>query len=254
MKLLACFALFALGFATVAAAQDETGSSRVALAPNALVCDAEIVLEFLQWDTVASVEAAITNADCAASSGAFEIDARIRNENGELQTLSFSEAWHRDDDQPVSFNGEYPIGENVELIQMRASPVDCTCAGGTAVLASFANRREGTEEGSAQAVAVSATAHAAQRGASRQEGAGGASEAGQIESEVLVLGSRIECRKVTVVGSRMPKEVCVDIQQAALNGEQEEQAAQEMLRRMRERSTMPAQPASPFPGSGLPGF
>jgi hypothetical protein len=52
----------------------------------------------------------------------------------------------------------------------------------------------------------------------------------------------------------MPKEVCVDIQQAALNGEQEEQAAQEMLRRMRERSTMPAQPASPFPGSGLPGF
>ena len=51
----------------------------------------------------------------------------VRDENRELKTLEFVEAWQRKDDQPVKFNVSYPIGDNVDLVSVRARQLRCTC-------------------------------------------------------------------------------------------------------------------------------
>lgn len=91
-------------------------------------CKATMNIEYLQIDTIARVTGVIGNEDCAASSGEYTIQARIRNESGETRTLDFTETWQRDDDQPVKVSAEYPIGQNVELLRLRSSGLRCECA------------------------------------------------------------------------------------------------------------------------------
>lgn len=64
---------------------------------------------------------------------------------------------------------------------------------------------------------------------------------------VVAVEPEMECRRVAVVGSRMPKEVCTPV---GLRDEQEEQA-QEFLRRTRERSTIVV--PCPVQSPSLPG-
>lgn len=92
------------------------------------LCRATQSIEYLQIDTIARVSGVIDNKDCAASSGEYTLQARIRNESGETKTLEFQESWQRSDDRPVEFSAEYPIGENVELLRMRSSRLRCECA------------------------------------------------------------------------------------------------------------------------------
>lgn len=96
--------------------------------PETLACEAEINLEYFQRDTVASVEARIENSTCAASAGQYDIEVRIRDDNGETSLLEFSESWQRDDDLPVVSMKDYPIGENVDLVRLRTRGLSCTCA------------------------------------------------------------------------------------------------------------------------------
>jgi hypothetical protein len=90
-------------------------------------CETKIDLEYSQRDTIARATGVIKNETCAASEGQYEIEARIENENGESQSLIFEESWQRDDDQPVEFTADYPIGENVELIRLRSRGLSCSC-------------------------------------------------------------------------------------------------------------------------------
>ena len=90
-------------------------------------CAAEIEVEYFQRDTIARVNGVIENRICAASNGHYEIEARVRHENGETETLVFAEAWQRYDDQPVVFTADYPIGEKVELTRLRSRGLRCTC-------------------------------------------------------------------------------------------------------------------------------
>ena len=55
---------------------------------------------------------------------------------------------------------------------------------------------------------------------------------------VVVVEPEMECRKVTVVGSRMPKEVCTPVARQSATERQQEQNAEEFLRRTRERQTV----------------
>lgn len=91
-------------------------------------CEASMVLDYVQIGTSASVEGVIENEDCGASGGEYTIQARVRDETGETKTLDFPESWQRDDDQPVSFSAEYPIGTNVELVRIRSRGLRCECA------------------------------------------------------------------------------------------------------------------------------
>jgi hypothetical protein len=56
------------------------------------------------------------------------LSIRNENESGKQTVQEVTESWARDDDQTVTFSKEYPIGENVELMSVRALRTRCTCA------------------------------------------------------------------------------------------------------------------------------
>jgi hypothetical protein len=91
-------------------------------------CAATTEIEYTQRDTIVSVEGTIENTDCAASNGEYKLAVRIRDENRELRTLEFLGSWQRQDDQPVTFRGDYPIGANVDVVSVRPSQLACVCA------------------------------------------------------------------------------------------------------------------------------
>ena len=91
-------------------------------------CAATTTTEYLQRNTVARVNSTIKIEECAAASGAFTVAVRVRDEGGEDKSLEFDETWQRSDDQDVKFAADYPIGENVELLNVRVRRLSCTCA------------------------------------------------------------------------------------------------------------------------------
>ena len=97
-------------------------------APKTLQCSTTVEVEYTQRDTSVSVEGSLDHKDCAASDGEYRLTVSVRDVSGELKRLEFVEQWQRGDDQPVAFKGEYPIGENVDLVSVRARQLRCTCA------------------------------------------------------------------------------------------------------------------------------
>lgn len=90
-------------------------------------CQAQVELEYTQRNTLASVSGEISNPQCAASSGNYTMAVRYRDEDGEIHNVEYEEAWQRDDDQNFVFDKAYSIGENVDLVRVRARKVSCTC-------------------------------------------------------------------------------------------------------------------------------
>jgi len=255
-----CLALLPLaGLVTVAAAQQEAartdgGSTTVlraereftislrARSPNTAYCEAQIDLEYLQYATIARVEGMLTNEDCAASSGDYDIDIRSRDESGSLETVRFRESWQRDDDQPVMFSTDYQIGENVDLISVRTRNVDCACADTPEGFATLARAGAANAQDSAGAVSASPAVEQAEdavEGMSRRElrrrvKAARAAIASPIDEQEL------ECRTQKVTGSRMPGTTCATPEQWAAFDAREERELEEMMRRSRDRTIEPA--------------
>ena len=97
--------------------------------PEALQCEATTLTQYSQRNNVARVTGTIDIANCpAGSKGTFDVAARVRDDSGETKSLEFSETWQRDDATDVRFNNDYPIGENVELVNVRVRNLKCTCA------------------------------------------------------------------------------------------------------------------------------
>jgi hypothetical protein len=92
------------------------------------ICSARVEIEYLQRNTLAWAGGTIDTKDCAVASGVYTIEVRYRDAQGDVKTLETEETWRRDDNQPVHFEGEYPIGENVDLIRVRASKIRCECS------------------------------------------------------------------------------------------------------------------------------
>jgi hypothetical protein len=91
-------------------------------------CHAQIRTEYIQKNTIAAVKGEIENEDCGASGGEYTISIRFRDERGDVHNIEHLESWQREDDQNVSFQGEYLIGENVDLMRVRARKIVCICA------------------------------------------------------------------------------------------------------------------------------
>ena len=91
-------------------------------------CKARVWTEYLQNNTVVSVNGGIINEDCGPSSGEFTISVRFKDGSGEVRNVEFVEQWQRDDDREALFQGEYFMGEDVDLIRVRARKVSCVCA------------------------------------------------------------------------------------------------------------------------------
>jgi hypothetical protein len=91
-------------------------------------CEAGAATEYFQRNTNARVTSTISVATCAAANGAFKVTLRIRDDAGEVKTLDFDESWQRTEQKDVIVAKDYPIGENVELINARVRGLTCTCA------------------------------------------------------------------------------------------------------------------------------
>jgi hypothetical protein len=113
---------------TVVNVESEVSVSIEAPVPKTRYCATTMELEYSQRDTLAHVEGQIDNNDCAASSGEYRLAIVIRGVGPEPRILEFVESWQRQDDQPVQFKGDYPIGENTDLIRVRSRQLRCTCA------------------------------------------------------------------------------------------------------------------------------
>ncbi len=90
-------------------------------------CAAQLLLTFIQKNTVAAVESTLSNPDCGASSGDYTMLVRYRDENNEMQSLEYPETWRRDDDQDIESRKEYFIGDDVDLVTVRSRKLRCIC-------------------------------------------------------------------------------------------------------------------------------
>ena len=93
-------------------------------------CEASTLTEYQQRNNVARVTGKVSLANCpTGTTGKFTLVARVRDDSGAIKPLEFNETWQRNDDQDHSFNADYPIGDNVELMNVRVRGLTCTCAG-----------------------------------------------------------------------------------------------------------------------------
>ena len=97
--------------------------------PDAPECEATSLTEYSQRNNIARVTGTVSIATCpAGSTGTFNVVARIRDESGEIKPIAFAETWQRDDANDIAFKNDYPIGDNVELVNVRIRDLKCTCA------------------------------------------------------------------------------------------------------------------------------
>ena len=102
---------------------------RLAQPPPLLAqCGASTTTESRQLDTIARVNGTLEIKDCAAAAGTLTVAVVVKEESGAEKPLEFTETWQRSDDHDVSFASDYPIGENVELVDVHLSGLTCTCA------------------------------------------------------------------------------------------------------------------------------
>ena len=97
--------------------------------PNAPLCEATTLTEYQQRNNVARVTGTVSIASCpAGTTGSFTLVARVRDDAGETKPIEFNETWQRADAGDHTFNTDYPIGDNVELMNVRVRNLKCTCA------------------------------------------------------------------------------------------------------------------------------
>jgi len=92
-------------------------------------CEATATTNYFQTNAVVSVAGTINIGNCSTgSAGTYDIVIRVRDEKGHVDLLEFSNEWQRSDGQDVEFTADYPIGQDVELVNVRMHDLRCTCA------------------------------------------------------------------------------------------------------------------------------
>lgn len=92
-------------------------------------CEVYISFQSHQRNTLARVATTIEPKSCTTSTGEYELSITVKDGNGVHQALKFSETWEQEDDSPIEFSKDYPIGENVTLKRVMAQGLRCECSG-----------------------------------------------------------------------------------------------------------------------------
>src|SRR5262245_1134733 len=101
-------------------AEQQAKALREVPPPEALQCSASTLTEYSQQKNVAHVTGSVSIASCpAGSAGTFDVVALVKDESGATKPIEFPEKWQRNDPGDAPFAGEYPIGDNVELVNVR---------------------------------------------------------------------------------------------------------------------------------------
>jgi hypothetical protein len=101
---------------------------KLAPPPTELQCSASTTTASEQRNTIARINTTLEIRDCTAASGTFTVALSIKDDSGAQTPLEFTETWQRSDEADVRFTADYPIGENVELVNARLRRLTCTCA------------------------------------------------------------------------------------------------------------------------------
>lgn len=107
--------------------EQELKLARLFRLPPLLQCGGSTTTEYRQLDTIAHVNGTLEIPDCAAASGTLTVAVVVKDSSGAEKVLEFTEAWQRSDEQNVTFSADYPIGEQVELVDVHLSDLTCTC-------------------------------------------------------------------------------------------------------------------------------
>jgi hypothetical protein len=104
-------------------------SEQASTSTSATLCEATTLTEYIQRNTTARVNGSVSIKNCpAGSTGTYNVVVRVKDASGEIKPLEFSEKWQGGDAQDVKYTADYPIGENVELLNVRVRNLRCTCA------------------------------------------------------------------------------------------------------------------------------
>ncbi len=107
----------------------KTKSMEIRIESNTALCTAIASLEYLQRGAEAEVVTNVHTDDCAAAGGNYTLKITVRGDSDkEPRTLSFEESWERSDDAPVQTEKRYPIGDDVDLLRIKARELSCRCA------------------------------------------------------------------------------------------------------------------------------
>ena len=97
--------------------------------PRGPQCEASALTDYSQRGAIARVSGTISIGNCfAGTDGSFALVARVRDASGEVKSIEFNETWQRGDPEDVKFTSDYPIGADVELVNVRVRNLSCTCA------------------------------------------------------------------------------------------------------------------------------
>lgn len=109
-----------------------TKTMEIKIESTSNLCSAIASLDYLQRGAEAEVATRIHTDDCPAASGNYVLKISVRGDaDKEPRTLSFEESWERSDDTPVETLRLYPIGDDVDLLRIKARKLSCECADST---------------------------------------------------------------------------------------------------------------------------
>ncbi len=106
----------------------KTKTIQIRIESTSNTCQAIASLDYLQRGAEAEVVTNIHTDDCAAAGGNYTLTISVRGDfDKEPRTLSFEEAWERSDNAPVETLRLYPIGDDVDLLRIKARKLSCQC-------------------------------------------------------------------------------------------------------------------------------
>jgi hypothetical protein len=101
----------------------------IELGPGGPQCEASTLTEFEQRGNIARVSGTVSISSCpAGTTGSFTLVTQVRDDAGKTTSLEFAEQWQRADALDHVFSSDYPIGDDVELTNVRVRGLKCTCA------------------------------------------------------------------------------------------------------------------------------
>ncbi len=90
-------------------------------------CKGQIQLEYLQYDTIARVETALEGTICPIADMSFALVVRTRLADNSVNSARTEYTWNSKDAGPVPGSGDHPIGDDVDLVDVRAKNFKCSC-------------------------------------------------------------------------------------------------------------------------------
>lgn len=95
-------------------------------------CQAQVKLDYLQYDDYVRVDGSVDTATCAAAGGSFALVVRTGERADARVTQEFQQEWRRDAAEPALFSATLPIPDDTDLVRVRAERIRCSCAGAAA--------------------------------------------------------------------------------------------------------------------------